>query len=182
MCAALTTCTRSRREARASLAASSGTWRWVRCCCTPQLGLEMFESLQTSLLWTTFWRPVSIRSLAKWIIFCHVKRIKSRDFFEKIIKLKHFFFKLSAMKKKVVWKLWKHSHESAILRLAVCVSDITNKTFRNVCILHYMPTFFLFLTGQEQTDAAASWRSPVWSSKVLCCINICRATPTLGLG
>ena len=111
MCAALTTCTRSRREARASLAASSGTWRWVRCCCTPQLGLEMFESLQTSLLWTTFWRPVSIRSLAKWIIFCHVKRIKSRDFFEKIIKLKHIFFKLSAMKKKVVWKLWKHSHE-----------------------------------------------------------------------
>ena len=124
MCAALTTCTRSRREARASLAASSGTWRWVRCCCTPQLGLEMFESLQTSLLWTTFWRPVSIRSLAKWIIFCHVKRIKSRDFFEKIIKLKHIFLKLSAMKKKVVWKLWKHSHESAILRLAVCVSDI----------------------------------------------------------
>ena len=50
------------------------------------------------------------------------------------------------------------------------------------CILHYNPTFFLFLTGQEQTGTAAPWRGPIWSSKVLWCITVNRATPTVVLG
>ena len=54
------------------------------------------------------------------------------------------------------WKPHRHVVSTAILYLAVCVHDITNKASLGGTIVYYVISLFLLVTGEEQIDTDVS--------------------------